>query len=69
MLTIEQAPRAIASAADSADRIDSSRQIGVAMRGREHRVTGDVVLRQRLLDEQQVEAVERGERGDVLVGQ
>ena len=60
MLTIEQAPSAMASAAARAETIDSSRQTGVRSAG-QLGVAAQVVLRQRLLDQQQAEVVEPGE--------
>jgi hypothetical protein len=54
---MEQAPNAMASAADRADTIDSSRQTGVR-RISQRRVPAQVVLGQRLLDQEQTEIVE-----------
>ena len=61
MLTIWQAPSAIASAADSAEMIDSSRQTGRAQPLGQFGVAAHVVLGQRLLDQQQVEGIEPGQ--------
>ncbi len=61
MLTISQAPRRIASAAARAEVIDSSRQTGVRMIFASAGVAEDVLLVQRLLDQQQVERVELGQ--------
>ena len=51
----------IASAADAADVIDSSRQIGVRDQSGQLGVAEHVVLVERLLDQQQVERVEPGQ--------
>ena len=61
MLTISQAPYSIADSAVATETIDSSRQIGVVIRSASNRVPEQVVLVQRLLDQQQVEVVEPGE--------
>ena len=61
MLMIRHAASAIASSAARTEWIDSSRQIGVAIRRCSVRVIADVVVLERLLDHHQVEAVERGE--------
>ena len=68
MLTISAAPRSMASAATVSDVIDSSRHTGVAMRPGQLGVPEQVVLGQRLLDQQQVELVEAGEVLGVLAG-
>ena len=65
MLTMRQAPSAIASSATRAEVIDSSRQIGVRIEPRQLGVPEEVVLGQRLLDQQQVVRVELGERAGV----
>ena len=65
MLAISHAPSSIASAVPAADTSDSSRQIGVAISAASTRVADDVVLGQRLLDQQQVEVVESPEVGAV----
>ena len=61
MLTISAAPSSMASAATVSDVIDSSRQTGVDDRRGEPGVAEQVVLGQRLLDQQKVELVEPGE--------
>ena len=65
MLMISAAPSSIASAAVWSDTIDSSRQTGVDDRRGQLGVPEDVLLGQRLLDEQQVELVEPAEVLDV----
>ena len=66
MLITRQAPRSRALRASSAEWMLSSRQIGVFKRRLEPGVVDDVVVRQRLLDQEQVEVVERLERGQVV---
>ena len=68
MLMIEQAPSAIAAAAVRAEVIDSSRQIGVRTTLGQLRVPEHVLLRQRLLDQQQVELVQLRQVPRVLQG-
>ena len=65
MLMISAAPSAIASAAVRADTIDSSRHTGVADAFGQLGVTDDVLLVERLFDEQQVELVEPAQVLDV----
>ena len=60
MLTISQAPYSMAARAVATETIDSSRHIGVRIRSASNRVPEQVVLVQRLLDQQQVEVVEAG---------
>ena len=61
MLTMAQAPRAMASAAARAEVMLSSRQSGVRSSWRQRGVLAQVVLGEWLLDQQQVELVEAGE--------
>ena len=66
MLITRQAPRSRALRASSAEWMLSSRQTGVLRRGLEPGVIDDVVVGQRLLDQEQVEGVERLERRHVV---